>query len=258
MGPFIATAMITSRSLIFISAPETNSDALFIKAEGPIGTSLTTMEQKLGSLERELRQLIPAKDLREIVVTAGHHDHSRSEITEGQDSAWGMISIYLVPAKERDTHTLELRDELVALYDQREGYQRLSVRVAGPSLDMGYPLQTVVIGNTPNRFVAAERLMEYVRNVEGVNEVWSDYVPGKPIISLHLDYDALARYGVTVGEVSSAVKVAFNGKVVDTFDTIEETIIYRIELDGVDVRDLMAKLNPGHARQTLEEVIMYN
>jgi multidrug efflux pump subunit AcrB len=90
---------------------------------------------------------------------------------------------------------------------------------------------------TPNRFVAAERLMEYVRNVEGVNEVWSDYVPGKPIISLHLDYDALARYGVTVGEVSSAVKVAFNGKVVDTFDTIEETIIYRMELDGVDVRD---------------------
>jgi hypothetical protein len=66
------------------------------------------------------------------VVTAGHHDHSRSEITEGQDSAWGMISIYLVPAKERDTHALALRDELVALYDQREGYQRLSVRVARP------------------------------------------------------------------------------------------------------------------------------
>jgi multidrug efflux pump subunit AcrB len=54
---------------------------------------------------------------------------------------------------------------------------------------------------------------------------------------LKLDYNALARYELTVGEVSSAVKIAFNGKVVDTFETIEDTIIYRMQLDGVDVRD---------------------
>ena len=84
---------------------------------------------------------------------------------------------------------------------------------------------------------AAERLTEFVRQQDGVKEVRSDYVPGKPIISLALDYDALARYGLTVGDVSSAVKVAFNGQVVDTFDTIEDTIIYRMQLDGVDVRD---------------------
>jgi multidrug efflux pump subunit AcrB len=234
---FFVAAVVAGRSLIFVSTPETNADILFIKAEGPIGTPLTLMEKKLAALERELRDIIPAEDLMEIVVTAGHHDHDITRITEGQDSAWGVISIYLKAAKDREINTLELRDRLVALYAQREGYQRLSVRVAGAGVNMGQPLETRVIGNTAERFAAADMLMDYVQRIEGVTEVWSDYVPGKPIISLKLDYNALARYGLSVGDVSSAVKVAFNGKIVDTFETVEDTIIYRLELDGVDVRD---------------------
>jgi multidrug efflux pump subunit AcrB len=234
---FIGAAMMAAPSLVFISNPETNADILFIKAEGPIGTSLSTTEKKLALLEAELREIIPAADLSEIVVTAGHHDDVRTKITEGQDSAWGLISIFLKPANDRQLNSLELRDQLNTLYAQREGYRRLTASVANASLDMGFPLQTIVIGNTPDRFEAADRLMGYVRTVAGVRDVWSDYVAGKPIISLKIDHNELARYGLTVGEVSSAVKLAFNGEVVDTFETIDDTIFYRMELDGVDVRD---------------------
>jgi multidrug efflux pump subunit AcrB len=234
---FVVAAVIATRNVVFVSAPESNADMVFIKVEGPIGTSLTTMEGKLAGLERELREMIPASDLDEIVVTVGHHDHKRNKLTEGQDSSWGLISVFLQPAERRDLNSLQLRDQLVELYAHREGFQRLMVRVGGMSPDMGHPLEAVVIGNTPNRFAAADMLVEYVRGLEGVREVWTDYVPGKPVISLKIDHNALARYGLTVGEVSSAVKVAFNGKVVDKFDTIDDTIIYRMKLDGVDVRD---------------------
>jgi multidrug efflux pump subunit AcrB len=233
----VAAAMITTRTIIFVSTPETNTDAIFVKVEGPIGTPLPVMEKKLGLLEQELRELIPADDLREIVTSVGHHDADRSSVTEGQDSAWGIITVYLQPAQVRGINSIELRDDLVQMYAGREGLNLIQVRLAGASIDMGQALETTVIGNTESRFAAADRLMEFVRQQEGVKEVWSDYVPGKPIISLKLDYDALARYELSVGEVSSAVKVAFNGKVVDTFDTIEDTIVYRMQLDGVDVRD---------------------
>ncbi|MEH6587358.1 MAG: efflux RND transporter permease subunit [Halioglobus sp.] len=233
----VAAAMITTRTIIFVSTPETNTDVIFIKLEGPIGTPLSLMEKKVGVLEQELRELIPAEDLREIVSTVGHHDADRSSVTEGLDSGWGIITIYLRPAQVRGINSMELRDELVEMYADREGFNLIQVRLAGASINMGQALETTVIGNTESRFVAADRLMEFVRQQDGVKEVWSDYVPGKPVISLKLDYDALARYELTVGEVSSAVKVAFNGKVVDTFDTIEDTIIYRMQLDGVDVRD---------------------
>jgi multidrug efflux pump subunit AcrB len=233
----VAAFMLTSRVIVFVSTPETNTDALFIKLEGPIGTPLTAMEKKLGALEDELRTIIPAEDLREIVSTVGHHDANRSSVTEGTDSGWGIITIYLQPAQQRGINSMELRDQLVDMYQHREGFNSIQVRLAGASIDMGQALETVVIGNTDQRFDAASRLMEFVRQQEGVKEVWSDYVPGKPIISLKLDYDALARYNLTVGDVSSAVKVAFNGKVVDSFETIEDSIIYRMQLDGVDLRD---------------------
>jgi multidrug efflux pump subunit AcrB len=234
---FVVAAVLASSRLVFVSAPETNADILYIKAEGAIGTSLTTMENKLAGLERELRGIIPGSELDEIVVTAGHHDHDRGTVTEGRDPAWGLVSIFLQPAERRSLDSRELRDELVERYARREGFHNLSVRLEGLSPPMGSPLEAVVIGNTPNRFVAADLLMEYVHSLHGVREVWSDYVPGKPIISLKIDHNALARHGLTVGEVSSAVKVAFNGKVVDTFDTVEEVITYRMLLDGVDVRD---------------------
>jgi multidrug efflux pump subunit AcrB len=234
---FIGAAKMALPSLVFISNPETNADILFIKAEGPIGTSLSTTEKKLALLDKELREIIPPDDLAEIVVTAGHHDHDRTKLTEGLDSAWGLISIFLKPANDRQINSLELRDQLNALYAQREGYRRLTVSVSNASLDMGFPLQTVVIGNTPDRFAAADKLMAYAGTLVGVEDVWSDYVAGKPIISLRIDHNELAHYGLTVGELSSAVKVAFNGEVVDTFETIDDTIIYRMELDGVDVRD---------------------
>ena len=235
-GGILAT-VITTNAIVFVSTPETNADVMFIKVEGPIGTPLTQMEGKLGEMEQELRELIPAEDLREIVSTVGHHDANRSNVTAGQDTGWGIITVFFQPAQRRGINSMDLRDELVERYALREGFNLIQVRLAGASIDMGQALEVTVIGNTEQRFAAADHLMEFVRKQEGVKEVWSDYVPGKPIISLKLDYDALERYDLTVGDVSSAVKVAFNGKVVDTFETIEDTIVYRMQLDGVDVRD---------------------
>jgi len=234
---FIVTAVVATQNIVFVSSREANADMLFVKAEGPIGTPLVTMEKKLAVLAEELRGIIPPGDVREITITAGHHDHAKTSITEGRDTAWGMVSVYLTPATNRSIDTRELRDDLLELYADREGFQSLVPKVAGGALNMGLPLEAVVIGNTTDRFTVADSLMAYVNSLEGVKQVWSDYVPGKPIISLKIDYNELTHYGLTVGEVSSAVKVAFNGKVVDTFETIDDNITYRLKLDGVDVRD---------------------
>ena len=234
---FIAALIIALKSMVFVSTPEINSDILFVKAKGPIGAPLEIMEKKLFGLEQELRDFIPDEELDDIVVTVGHLDHNRSFVTEGRDPSWGLISIYLEPADDRDINALDLRDSLVDLYRTREGFQELAVRVQQSALPMGFPLEAVVIGNGDERYEVADMLMAYVGGLEGVTEVWSDYVPGKPVISLKIDHDAVARYNLTVGDVSSAVKVAFNGVVVDVFETIDENITYRMNLDGINLRD---------------------
>ena len=80
---------------------------------------------------------------------------------------------------------------------------------------MGWPLEAKIISNGDERFINADMMVEYVQNLDpGVKDVWTNYAAGKPVISLKLDYDALARYDLSVGDISSAVKVAFNGKVI--------------------------------------------
>lgn len=234
---FVIAAVLATRHLVFVASPDVNADVFFVKAKAPVGTPFEVMEQKLLGLEQELRDLIPAEDLKAIVVTTGHQDHNRQMVTEGRDPAWGLISVYMNPITDRKTNTLELRDQLMKRYENREGFDLLTVRIANLSIDLGMPLEAVIFGNSSNRDEATELLTNYVRSLEGVTEVWSDYTPGKPIIRLKLDYNQLARYGLTVKDISSAIKLAFNGQIVDSFETVDDTILYRMQLDGVDLRD---------------------
>ena len=230
-------AWISSNFIVFVSSPDTNSDVLYVKVETPVGTTFEETEQRLLALEQELKEIIPGEDIEAVIVTTGHHDHDIRKITEGSDDSWGLISVFLKPANERGVNSIELRQQLRDLYAQRQGYKRLSVRILNMAPHMGWPLETAVIGNTEQRFHAADELAAYVRTLPGVNEVWTDYTAGKPVISLNIDYEALARYDLTVGEVSAAVKVAFNGQVVDYFHTIDEDIAYRMQLEGIDASD---------------------
>ncbi len=241
---FVAMAFVASKLVVINLSPETNTDVVFIKAEGPIGTSFEAMEQKLQSLEALARSLIPPEDLENIVSTTGHHDHNRRKITEGQDVSWGLVSIFLKPNNQREINALDLQTALNTQLKQRDDFRRLSVRLKKETIDMGWPLEMHVISNGDERFIVADMIVEYVNSLHpGIKDVWTNYAAGKPVISLKLDYDALARFNLTVGDVSAAVKVAFNGKIIDTFETIDETITYRLHLDGVDISDPAALLS---------------
>ncbi|MFT7286276.1 MAG: multidrug efflux pump subunit AcrB [Halieaceae bacterium] len=237
LAGMIVVAFISTQFLVFVSSPETNADVVYIKMEAPIGTPFAETEARLLELEQELRALIPPGDLEAVVVTTGHHDHDVHKITEGSSDSWGLISAFLKPANDRETNSLEVRDILQKKFEQRQGYRRLSVRVLNMAPPMGWPLETAVIGNSDERFAAAEELTAYARTLPGVEDLWTNYTPGKPIISLKIDYESLKRYKLTVNDVSSAVKVAFNGQIVDTFHTIDENIGFRIYLDGIDPAD---------------------
>jgi multidrug efflux pump subunit AcrB len=237
LAVMVVVALLSMRFLVFVSSPETNADILFIKMEAPIGTSFADTEARLLELEQELKALIPPEDLEAIVITTGHHDHDLHKITEGSSDSWGLVSAFLKPANDRETNSLEVRDSLQKKFEQREGFRRLSVRVQNMAPPMGWPLETAVIGNSDERFAAADELTAYVRALPGVDDLWTNYTPGKPVISLKIDYESLKRFDLTVSDISSAVKIAFNGQLVDTFHTIEENIGFRMYLDGIDPAD---------------------
>ena len=77
---FGTAAVLATRNLVVNFAPETNTDIIFVKAEGPVGTSFLSMERKLSELEQELREYIPASELNEIVVTTQCYQTVRRQV----------------------------------------------------------------------------------------------------------------------------------------------------------------------------------
>ncbi len=234
---FSVLAYISAKTVVIAISPKSDTDIIFVKAEAPVGTSLLGMEQLLLGLEKDVRAVVPDEALDNIVVTAGHHDHNNRKVTEGRDLAWGIISVYLKPANDREVNSLDLQVDLRERLLEKQQFKRLNVIVESLGPSMGWPLEAVVIGNGDDRFIVADLIADYVKTIEGVTDSWSSYVAGKPVISLRPDYEALSRYGLTVGDISTAVKIAYSGQIIDQFETIDENIGYRLMLDGLDMAD---------------------
>ncbi len=68
----------------------------------------------------------------------------------------------------------------------------------------------------------------------GVTEVWTSFKPGKDVVELVLDYPTLAARGLAVQDVTEAVRVAFDGVIVDELQTVDERINYRLQFRPED------------------------
>lgn len=239
---FLGLGYFGFSNIVVATNPDADVDSVFVKVEGPVDASFEQMEARLLAMESKVRATIPEEVVEDVLVTVGHHDHNTRKITEGQNVSWGLISVYLKENNQRDIHSREIAERIRQRLGQEQGLRRLNVIVnqLGPS--MGLPLEAVVISNSDNRFAVADKILSYVESIEGVTESWSDYVTGKPVVSLEIDYVALSRFGLSVADISEAISIAYNGTIIDTYDGLDEKIHYRLMLDAASYSDISGKL----------------
>lgn len=59
---------------------------------------------------------------------------------------------------------------------------------------------------------AAQQVQSAIRGIRGAVDIKTEQVAGLPILTVKLDWQALSRYGLSVGEVQSVVEIAVGGK----------------------------------------------
>ena len=59
---------------------------------------------------------------------------------------------------------------------------------------------------------AAKQVQEVIKTVRGATDVTAEPVAGLPILTVRIDRPALARYGLSVGDVQNVVEIAIGGK----------------------------------------------
>lgn len=210
--------------------PDADIDAVIVKLELPPGSSIAQTREAVIDLEEELEAQLPMEDVLNIVSQTGHHDADMYGFTDGRNTAWAVISIYLKPINYRDTNTFEVVEQLRQWAAARSGFQSLIVEALTDAPAMGKPVEVEIIGNGDARYDMAEELQEWLRAQPEVTDVWSSYKPGKDIIDIDIRHEQLAARGLTVQDLVEGVRFAVDGLLVEEMQTLDERVRFRLQL----------------------------
>jgi multidrug efflux pump subunit AcrB len=86
----------------------------------------------------------------------------------------------------------------------------------------------IVGSNDATRKILATDVVDYLETIEGVKDIERNDRTGKDQIEIKLDYDRLARLGLTVADVAQTVRVAYDGEVVTSVRYGEDDVAYRV------------------------------
>jgi len=227
---FIGVMAFGAATIKFQLYPAVDIDNVNIKVELPAGSRFDETRKLVARLEARARALVPAEDLLNITSQIGHHDTDFYGATEGRSESWALVVVQLKPLSQRNVNTYVmvelLRRELKAI----AGIESLIVEPQSDVPVADKPVQVELISSSDARYSAADQLLEFLQQQSSVTEAWSSYTPGRDVIDLEFKYELLASRGLTVREVTDAVRVAMDGLIVDELQTLDERVYYRLQL----------------------------
>ncbi|MGI9284196.1 MAG: efflux RND transporter permease subunit, partial [Pseudomonadales bacterium] len=226
---FVGVLFYGSVAIKYELYPALDIDSINIKIELPAGVQLEQTRAKAEELEQVIRAQIEPNDLLNIVTQLGHHDTDFYGAAEGRSEAWALITVHLKPLSQRETNTHELVNSLRQTLDDHSGLQSIIVEAQSDVPVQGKAVEVEVISNGDKRFTLARELQTYLQQHPHVTASWTSYQTGKDIVDLDFDLDLLASRGLSVSEVTDAVRVALDGLVVEELQTVDERIYYRLQ-----------------------------
>ncbi|MBQ60725.1 MAG: acriflavin resistance protein [Gammaproteobacteria bacterium] len=222
----------------FTLYPKPDIDSINIKVELATGSSFQQTVERVKKIEEDVRDKIRPQDLLNITSQIGHHDTDIYGSTEGRNRAWALVSIFLKPVGQRDTDTYQLTEELRQWATAEEDASSLTVMPLTDMPVVGKPVEVEVISNGDQRFEVASQLEAWLATHPHVTEHWTSYQAGKGVMDLKINYPLMAARGLTVTDISRAVRIAMDGELVDELQTLDERVRYRLLLPPQSSREL--------------------
>ena len=224
-----SSVFLVKNAMKFQIFPQDGVETFYIKLEMQRGASLTATANRLKELEAYIKQL-PKNELESFATRVGTLSTSPS-VNRGEHSNWGIISVFLTGEAHRERsadqiissmrNTIPTNKNEIMLFDKK--------RVGPP---IGKPAEIRISTNNDSlRKTTAHEIMTFVRNIDGVLDAESDNKPGKEQLIVKIDYKKLAEVGLKVKDISDALRVTYDGMLVSSTTSVDETIEFRVIVD---------------------------
>ena len=225
----LSSVFLVKSTMKFQIFPQEGVETFYLKLEMPRGASLAATENRLKTLEEHIQQL-PKSELESFATRVGTLSTQPSK-NRGDHSHWGVISIFLTGEAHRkrsaDDIIASLRQAIVPADDEILIFEKQRV---GPPI--GKPAEIRISTNDDDlRTHTAKAISDFLKTLPGILDVESDNKPGKDKLVVNIDYKKLAEVGLTVKDVADALRVTYDGMLVSSTTSVEETIEYRVIVD---------------------------
>ncbi len=193
--------------------PEADEGEIFATAELPVGTQLPVTIETLTALERAARQAAP--EIRDVTLTAGSAGFG------GGRSNRGGLRLRLKDKGERDRSTEEVAAALRRRLQVPGG--RIFVRASAGSLQIlrfgqADPIAVEIRGfDLTQGLRLGQQVREMLEEIPGVTDATVAREELVPELSVRIDIERAAAFGLTPQQVATALQIAVGGDVATIF-----------------------------------------
>jgi multidrug efflux pump subunit AcrB len=211
------------RNMDFILFPQRGAEQFWVLVELPMGSSLQSTSEKVKEIETLIEE-IPAEELDNYVTRVGLIGWV------GRAENYVQIVVNLTPFSTRNRTASQIVEELRAKTDGLDGYEKITYQVYAGGPPVGKAISLRILGQEDDqRRAFADEIEQYLSGIEGVKDIDRDDKLGKDQIEIDLNYDRLARMGLTVADVAQNVRIAYDGQVVTSLRDGDEDVDFRVQ-----------------------------
>ncbi|WOK06122.1 CusA/CzcA family heavy metal efflux RND transporter [Imperialibacter roseus] len=228
----LAATLFSSKFLGTEFLPQLNEGALWVEAKLPMSSSLNETVKTVATLRKELQSF---EEVNGVLSQTGRSNDG----TDPSGFYYVQMQVNLKP-KEEWKRKISL-DELVEEMDEKlRAYQGIVYNYSQPIIDN--VAESVAGINASNAIKIygddlddldeiAGRVIEQIKDVPGIKDVGILRNLGQPEISVVLDRERMAAYGVTIADAQAVLEMAFGGKTVTQKYEGEKKFDVRIRYD---------------------------
>jgi multidrug efflux pump subunit AcrB len=229
---FILVLGYAGRNMKFILFPTKVAERFAVGVELTTGTPLELTSERLGEVEALITEL-PDEELDTYITRVG------SSFEGGSGENFAYVLVGLTPYSQRERGVDDIIEELRPRIEALPGIDKVVFAIDAGGPPVGKPVSIRVAGNDneARRRLSAE-IKEFLGTIEGVKDIDSNDKLGKEQIEIKIDYPRLSRVGLTVADVATNVRIAYDGQVVTSMRDGNEDIDFRVQLREEARRDM--------------------
>jgi len=205
---FLASSVIK-----FVLFPHAGINYFFIRGETPIGTPLQKTNELISPVE-EIVSKIPKEEMEAFVTSVGSIAEDRHDPFAGQESHFVQITVYLVPEQDRVRKADDIMADVREKTKDIKGFTELRFDKVQSGPPVGKAVEARIRGESFQTLdIIAGEYMDYLKTIEGTQDITWDHKPGKEEIRIKVDNDRASLAGLNVAQIAKTVRAVFEGSI---------------------------------------------